>query len=373
MADLSQMSDADLLQLAQQSLNAPGQQPATPAPQPSVLDSLWSGIKGAANGAMTVLDLPAKIGYDLGGKVTDATGSPAAGYATDVATQAVPTMIGGLMKAGGQGLRWGAERLMQSAIKPSSADLISGKAARAVGTMLDNGVNVTPGGMNKLQQLGEAANAQASDAIAGSTAQVDKGAVASRLQSVYDKFTNQVNPQSDLNAIQDVDTNFLSHPSLSGQSTMPVQLAQDLKQGTYSALRGKYGEVGSASTEAQKALARGLKEEIESAVPDVAAPNAAASDIWNAHNVVNRRALIAGNNDPLSFAPLAADPSGAVAFLLNRSPLSKSLLARALNGVGSGMSAVGGAAVPATPVAASIAAANDQARRNAYISKLMGK
>ncbi len=95
---------------------------------------------------------------------------------------------------------------------------------------------------------------------------------------------------------------------------MPVQLAQQIKQGTYQQLRDKYGEMGSAQTEAQKAIARGLKEEIERAVPEVVGPNAQASDLWNAINVAQRRSFMEGNKNPMGLAPLAHHPLGAAAF-----------------------------------------------------------
>ncbi len=49
-----------------------------------------------------------------------------------------------------------AEVLMQSALKPTYADLKSGDAAKAIQTMLDEGVNVTPGGVQQLRaQIGK--------------------------------------------------------------------------------------------------------------------------------------------------------------------------------------------------------------------------
>lgn len=330
MSDLSQLSDAELMALAQQHLQTPSA-PA-PAAQKSPLGNVWEGFKGAFKGAGDVLSVPEHAAYQAGGKVTDLTGSPEAGYVANLGIQGGAALSGGLLKPGAQAVRGAAEWLMQKAAKPSTADLLSGKGARAVGTMLDEGINATPGGMQKLRGMGNEANQQAAELIAPSTAMINKNAVASRLGDVEKKFQAQVNPQSDLNAIQDADTAFLTHPDLVGQSSMPIQLAQRLKSGTYAQLGDKaYGEVGTASTAAQKALARGLKEEIETAIPEVAPINARASDIWNAHNVVNRRALVAGNRDVIGMAPFAHDPAGMLAFLMGRSPLAQSLAARLIN------------------------------------------
>ncbi len=111
---------------------------------------------------------------------------------------------------------------------------------------------------------------------------------------------------------------------------MPIDLAQKLKQGTYTQLRDAYGELTGAQTEAQKALAAGLRNEIEKAVPEVASHNARASDLWNALNVAQRRAAIQGNNNPLGLTSLAPTGVGAAAMAIDRSALLRSLMANAL-------------------------------------------
>lgn len=76
------------------------------------------------------------------------------------------------------------------------------------------------------------------------------------------------------------------------RGSIPVQQAQDMKQGTYRELKNKYGQIGSAETEAQKALARGLKENIAEAVPEIAGLNAQESKLINALNITERRAFM---------------------------------------------------------------------------------
>ena len=120
---------------------------------------------------------------------------------------------------------------------------------------------------------------------------------------------------------------------------MPVQLAQSMKQGTYTSLGNKsYGELGGADIEAQKALARGLKEEISSAVGSVAGLNRRQSELMNAVEIAERRALIEGNKNPAGLALLANDPMAGIGFLADRSALAKSLAARSLYSGGALMS-----------------------------------
>lgn len=228
------------------------------------------------------------------------------------------------------------ERLMQSAIKPTTADLRTGKAKQAVQTMLEEGVNPTMQrtifgrGLDTLKEKVGNLNNQISDIIQNSKGNVSKSSVLSYLDDLERKAMQQVNPTSDLKAIQNVRDEFISHPLAQGE-TIPVQLAQKLKSGTYKAVGAKsYGELGSTATEAQKQLARGLKEEVAMAEPSVAALNAQESTLLNALNVSERRALQELNNNPLSLSLLANDPRAAVAFMADKSGAFKALLARIL-------------------------------------------
>jgi hypothetical protein len=68
----------------------------------------------------------------------------------------------------------GAKRLMQSAIKPTIAQLKSGDADTAVQTLLEYGISPTKEGVNKLKALVDDLNNQIKTKISGSTATVTK-------------------------------------------------------------------------------------------------------------------------------------------------------------------------------------------------------
>lgn len=227
----------------------------------------------------------------------------------------------------GQSIDTGAKKLMQSALKPTIDQLRTGKADTAVNTLLDLGINANSKGVTKLQGMVDDLNAQIAQSIQNSGAVIDKNRVLNTLNDTRTKFSNQVSPTADLNSIQKVADDFLAHPTYPG-SSMPVQAAQEMKQGTYRVLKNKYGEIGSADTEAQKALARGLKEEISSAVPGVAMMNKLESQLLDTLSVTERRALMDANKNPLGLAALASNPVGWAAFMADRSALFKSLAAR---------------------------------------------
>jgi hypothetical protein len=296
------------------------------------------------------------LAYNIGGGVTDASArvglppevSGGLGYGANVLTQAIPALLGsGFAEVKAAPLMKDAGRsLMQSAVKPSLQDLRSGDAAKGIETMLKQGYNPTEGGVQAMQGKIDALGNEISGAIANSNAMINKNAVASRLNDALAKFRTQVNPQADLATIEDAWSKFLAHPDLAGKTTMPVQLAQSMKQGTYRALGDKpYGELSGAATEAQKQLARGLKEEISAAVPQVSGINQLQGELLNAKSIAERRALMSGNRNPLSLGLLAPTDMKTIGFLADKSDILKAYLARMLYSGSSAIpQALGGAA-----------------------------
>ena len=274
--------------------------------------------------------------YDIGGKVTDlaaktglsAEVSGGLGYAANVGAQAIPMLFGGEIAKGAAPLmERGAQRLMQSAIKPSAKHIESGAATKAVQGMLEEGISATPAGMEKIKGMVSSLNKQVADKIATSPSTISANQVVKSLAPTLDKFTKQVNPVSDIAAIEAAKDAFLKHPLLTSDN-IPIQLAQQLKQGTYKQLSGKYGELGSAATEAQKALARGLRTEISTAVPEVVKLNAQETKLLNMLNVTERRAIMEANKNPMGLSLLSANPKALAAFMADRSAAFKSIAAR---------------------------------------------
>lgn len=293
---------------------------------------------------------------DLAAGSRDITGAPmrpegaaALGAATNAAIQAIP-MLGGA-KAGEmleplskRFARWS----MQSALKPSKAELVSGKGQKAVDTLLKTGTNVTEGGAEKLRGRIDDINKEITSIITGSTKEVDKATVAKALRDVESRAFLQANPEGDLAAVQKALDEFMNHPLL--MNKIPVELAQKVKIGTYRSIGEKaFGELKGATTESQKALARGLKEEIAKLHPEVAKLNAEESELLNAEEMVRTRALMDQNKNIGGLSWLATHPGEWAAMILDRSPLAKSLLARAANTMGKdagkAIGAAGGAAV----------------------------
>jgi hypothetical protein len=276
-----------------------------------------SGAGAAAGGATVGLVSPedAGMGAAIGGALPGAL-----------------KVAGGAASLVGDVGQWGAKKLMQSALKPTIEQRRSGEAKTAVDTLLKYGISPTNGGIEKLKMLIGDLNDEVSNALAASNATIDPKKVTGALAGTRAGKGYQVSPTSDLQAVQGVEDDFMS---TWGAGEIPVQIAQKVKQGTYRTLKGKYGEQGSASTEAQKALARGLKDEIAEAVPAVVPLNAEESRLLATLTVAERRALLEGNKDPIGlgavFALAAGQPGVALGSIVNSTAGTKAALARALN------------------------------------------
>lgn len=369
---------AGLAALAREAVSPTGGDPR--AFQQDVQQSMTYEPKTAAGQSMAnpLNFIPALLGQLVqgagnwaGGIVAPPGSSPAreaVGRGVTEAVQQAPGFIGAkgvpvAAEAAGPALRAGAERTMSSALKPDLASRRTGKAEKAVGTMLDEGINVTKGGAEELRTRIAGLNDRVANLIEQSPAVVNKEAVASRLQEKIKELELQATPNADLAAIQRNLLEFMDHPlapkkvpatskvvnsaildesgkpftkvettPASGTDTIPVQTAQKMKQGTYKALGDKaYGEIKSADIEGQKTLARGLKEEIGNLIPEVRPLNAQESKLLGALSLTERRVLQEANNNLLGLGWLMLSPVHLAGWMADRSGLFKSLVARMMN------------------------------------------
>lgn len=245
----------------------------------------------------------------------------------------MPGVVKGAVDAGvliNKGGKAASRMLMQSALKPTIKQLKTGDARVAVDTLLDYGIIPNRRGTEKLSLKIDDINADIAARIAGSKAKVSRQKALDYLAGVRAKAGNQVSPSDDVGAIQRVADDFMVHPGIAGDA-IPVQQAQELKKGTYQALRGQYGQVRGSAIEAQKAVARGLKDQIADAVPGIGQLNAEEARLLKTLDVAERRALMEMNKNPVGLSVLASNPIGFAAFMADRSAAFKALAARAIN------------------------------------------
>ena len=229
------------------------------------------------------------------------------------------------------------ERLMQSALKPTSKQLASGEANTAIQTLLKEDVNPTLGrtifgkGIDVLESKVGNINKQISELIKNSKGTVNKSQVVAYLDDLEKRALNNALPAADLQAIQSAKQEFLSHPLLKDIEEIPVQLAQKIKVGTYKNLGEKaYGELKSATVESGKTLARGLKDLIGKVEPKVLGLNAESQALYDTLNVAERRALMEANKDIMGLSTLSKDMKNQLTMMADRSAPFKALLARSI-------------------------------------------
>lgn len=234
----------------------------------------------------------------------------------------------------------------ESALKPSTT-LSQDERAAIVKTGLDNSIPVSKGGVEALGDRIDKLNQEIANVIASDPNRpIDPNSVATRADLARAKFAKQVNAQSDLNAIEASRQQFLKEqgarpgtPAVPASSTglvdaqgnpimrpgtpaqpptpappMNAEDAQAMKQGTYRVLKGKYGEQGSASTEAQKSLAYGLKDELATQFPELGNLNATESRLLDLQPVLERAVNRISNHQLIGIGtPVAGAAADAVA------------------------------------------------------------
>lgn len=278
----------------------------------------------------SVADSPDKLKslVGLGGEVIGGMG---AGEATaPVIAGALRTAVPLIGKAALLGKT--PEEAYTSALKPSPS-LPAATRAQIVDTALKNEVPVSKGGLEKLQDKVDTLNQAIKDEIAKEPNRpIDPNSVATRADAAKARFATQVNAQPDLNAIEASRQQFLNEqgqqPAVPAQPTgvlgpngqpimspaqpptpappMNAADAQAMKQGTYRVLKGKFGEQGSASVEAQKSLARGLKEEIATAFPEIGRLNADESRLLELQPLLERAVNRISNHQAVGIGTPAA-------------------------------------------------------------------
>ena len=305
-----------------------------------------------------------RVAYGTGGKVTDfatkAGASPEVaaglGLASNVAVGALPMVVGGATsKVLQPGFQKAAMRVMQSAVKPSSAALKSGDWARAGKTMLEKGVGATKSGMQKLDDLIEKAVDRVDDAIDA----VGPGRMVNRNFIKQELITELRNIRKRLDVGEDprVVAKLWQRIKSRFDQMIPLQRAQEAKKAEMAFLRNKnvyQKDLNPSLLAGREAAARGLKKGIEDVIPEIKEINRELGNLLATRKVVAPKVDISGNKDlvgafaPISIAAARGDPIGggmAALQLADRNPWFKSWLARGLYNTPRPLGMTGGGAL----------------------------
>lgn len=305
---------------------------------------------------------------EAGGVATDVTGKvlpPEAAAAVGTAVRMAPSVLGAKVgqATGAPTMERGARWFMQQAVNPPGKALAGGPnspAIKAIDTMLQNNIPATTAGSAMLRDRITALKNAVRAKIATSTEVVNRGHVEKEITKLLDEVSAKgAGYKADKAAVLKAWSDFKNHPLLQNASPeflrgdeIPMQVADVVKRASQKAAEKAYGSLTPPSTSdaAQQAIARGLKQGMNAADPEVAVKNAKISEYLNALEVLEPRAAQFASRQVAQFAPMATTAEGAMVMLADRNPWIKSLVARVLyqgrNTIPGGAGAIAGASGP---------------------------
>ena len=297
--------------------------------------SLWDVIKREA--APDIFK-SGQASYDLGSNVSEKTGSPALGYVANVATQALPVVVGAFGGAqAAPAFKEAGRSLMQSAIKPSAAAQARGKAAPAIETMLQQGHSPSNAGISAMRQKAADLSGQVRGITDTSTKMAQTQPAVQNLAALEAKVAKGLTGADDAEEVRKITAKLLQHPSVDDLGLMSVKEAQAMKELTQRKLGDAAYGLGlkpAAERDAVKAAGAGIRKAIEVAEPAVAPLNKKAAELMNAVKVSEGSVARQGNANPLPFgASVGAafnNPVAALGLWANSSAAAKAMLARML-------------------------------------------
>ena len=210
----------------------------------------------------------------------------------------------------GRALRSGAEGLYAGTLKvpPSVPNEIRSKAIK---TGLEGRYPITEKGLARLNRDINAMNSQIGDVIeaAGKSGDTVKTrAILSRVDQLKKFYANTPNPKPYFDELDAIKQDMLSYHG----DKIPVAKAQKIKQAIYALNRKHYGEMKTLQIETNKAIARGIKEELVAKYPQLGTLNKKDSDLIKFEEFLERAVNRTGNYDIANFGDAAWTTAGAV-------------------------------------------------------------
>lgn len=180
------------------------------------------------------------------------------------------------MPSTGERLQTVAQSMYQSALKPSKAVL--DRYPDVIKTGLEEGIPVSKAGGERVLDTIDTINSQIGSQIAKSKKEgkvVFSSNVVNALADTVKFYKEVIGGKKQVTELQELANEFVMDEGVA----IPVDRAQKLKVNTYRVLRKAYGEMKAAEIEGKKSLARGLKEEIVAAIPELGELNARESKL----------------------------------------------------------------------------------------------
>lgn len=224
--------------------------------------------------------------------------------------------FGGFSEIGGQAVGLAlkpaaglAKGLYQASLKPSAKALERG----VVETGLKEGIAISQKGQAQVQNLIKRLNQEIDSLIQKSgkaDEKINTKLIVDRLDQVKEFFGETVLGHDLVDQIEKVGNGFMTNHG----KEVSIAKAQRLKQNTNILLRKMYGQLSTATNEASKALVRGLKEEIQNRVPEVAALNPREGSLIEFEKALAAAMRREFNKNPISLTTILGGIGGGTAY-----------------------------------------------------------
>ena len=192
-----------------------------------------------------------------------------------------------------------AEKLIESGVK-FSTKIKPARRSKIIQAALDEKITPTKAGLRKSQKLVEKYTNQVDDIIEkgiragkGGKVSIKTDDVLSRLDDVRDTFEASAFGSDFADEITEISTKFKNKFG----DTLTAAQAQEVKRNTQQILRKSFGQLSNVRSEAGKAIARGLREELERAFPEVAKLNKKSSELIQLNKELERAVARLSNRD----------------------------------------------------------------------------
>ena len=188
-----------------------------------------------------------------------------------------------------------SERLYGGSLKPSTTLSIE-KRREILQTGIQNKIVPTEQGLMKIRNDMDKLNNKINkmiDASAKKGGTLDTDKIVARLDDLREYYKNTIDPTEALDSLDALADTFKKHHG----SEISVDKAQKIKKHTYYELKKSYGEIKNHSKEGQKAIARGIKEELETIFPEIKALNKKDGALIEFEKQLERSIARIGNRD----------------------------------------------------------------------------
>jgi hypothetical protein len=241
------------------------------------------------------------------GKLSDITSAARAGGLMSQAATWIDPMTMAVRPIAATGL---PEKLYGAALKPSTT-LSPEERAAVISAGMGEKIPVSYGGALKNGDIRRDLAGQLEKALtSANTPMIDPLAAADRMRGTVQDALTSYNPTVNLKKVSDVRDNFLTDPLIPDLLT-PKQ-ANEMKQGIYREVESAYGNMRAPfASQAKKDLARGLKEEVNAAVPEVAPINDRLSTLIQLAEQLDPAANRVANRNPIGLTATTAAAAGA--------------------------------------------------------------